>query len=393
MRMEKTEIVKVFLSKGYQLDSESLLFFEKNPDKIQNFLENVGELKLKDYIIKADNLGSLLNKNKIEVIKTVNVAHSPVSVADLSKNLDIRFQKLSEILDKKTELVNLISINKISDKTKHFSLIGLIKEKDQIEQNILVEDKTGQLTVHVENSENFAQMVVGEVAGLICQRNDGRVEVVETVWPDIPLKMEIAKSESNIFLIFLSDLYLIKDPEILEKILVELKKFKDDTLFTFILGDLDSDKELIDDFFKKLPKNSFNVFLHNENDFKSDKESLFLKGPSFVKLGQILIFISDGPFFSYYKNFWKSQPSEKIILNLLKKRHLNPSLDFNNKIYNEEDLVISDIPDIIAVGSFDGAGSLNYKGTTIVANGKSENSLTFWIVNLKTRETIKTTLS
>src|SRR5439155_21807325 len=41
--IEKSEIIKIFMNKGHQLDSESLNYFLENPERLKPFLESIAK--------------------------------------------------------------------------------------------------------------------------------------------------------------------------------------------------------------------------------------------------------------------------------------------------------------------------------------------------------------
>jgi DNA polymerase II small subunit/DNA polymerase delta subunit B len=108
--------------------------------------------------------------------------------------------------------------------------------------------------------------------------------------------------------------------------------------------------------------------------------------PVFLNIeDKIKLLLCDGKKLSSYKGVL-GEKTEEIMLNLLKKRHLDPVFSIEKIIY--EDLFTIDvIPDIFLSFDFGAPGLINYKGTTIISYGDSEQM--FWIVNLKTRENLK----
>jgi DNA polymerase II small subunit/DNA polymerase delta subunit B len=115
-----------------------------------------------------------------------------------------------------------------------------------------------------------------------------------------------------------------------------------------------------------------------------------ISSPTLMKIeNTILILACNGELFSEYKKIWKDKSSENIILNLLKKRHLSPIFNLNKKIYDDDIYTVDIVPDIFVSSNFDKPGYMNYKGTTIISNGSFLLEPIYWLINLKTRETIK----
>ena len=69
--MDQQEIVKLFLNKGFQLDSSSLDFFSQDPNKINSFLEEIDKTSEKPSTITFNFVKSILKeKPQIQVLKT-----------------------------------------------------------------------------------------------------------------------------------------------------------------------------------------------------------------------------------------------------------------------------------------------------------------------------------
>jgi DNA polymerase II small subunit/DNA polymerase delta subunit B len=74
----------------------------------------------------------------------------------------------------------------------------------------------------------------------------------------------------------------------------------------------------------------------------------------------------------------------------LRKRHLDPVFSMEKAIL-EDFLLIDPVPDIFVSFNSKSSGLVNYKGVTIISCGSSEQIC--WIVNLKTRESLKIDLT
>ncbi|RLI97728.1 MAG: hypothetical protein DRP00_03585, partial [Candidatus Aenigmatarchaeota archaeon] len=121
--MEKKEIIKIFLERGTQLDKKSLDFFSTDENRVQEFLDKAKGLELPP-ILSLDFVRKVLAERKvrINIIKTFQKRREEVSVSDISSVLNKRYEKISSLLGRRLELVNLISINKIGPRTRKFSI-------------------------------------------------------------------------------------------------------------------------------------------------------------------------------------------------------------------------------------------------------------------------------
>lgn len=383
--MERSEIIKFFLNSGYQLDPKSLQFFEKNPDQMVNFLEKIKTLNVP--MITFDFVEKLLKPTGLKILRDFSQQKKVHTVEDYTNFFSKRYDQIKKFLVKKPDLTDLVSINRITDRIKKFSLIVLVKETSSEGYLAVVEDGTGELKISFDKKvEDFSLIVPDEVIGLVCKKQGFEVYADKIVWPDIPLKKQVAKSSDDIFCLFISDFHMDSKEfkkQSYENFLNWLEKAEYKDLFIFILGDVSSNKKHLNNLFGRLSKyNKF--FLRGEVDPFFDDT---LNNPSLVEIQGVTIFLSHDDVFSEYATKWTNLPPEKIFLNLIKKRHLNPI--FNNKIYDEDPYFLNVVPDIFVSGHFHLPGIVNYKGITIISNGSFITQPIFWLINLRTRETFK----
>jgi DNA polymerase II small subunit len=392
--MDQQEIVKLFLSKGLQLDSSSLDFFSQEPSKINPFLEEIEKTSEKPSTISLNLVKSILKeKPRIQIAKTFPQEQKKITTEKAIQFFIGRYEKIKKILNGRMDLVNLVSINKISSKSKKFSVIAMIKEKISDTSSIVVEDLTGELVVRFQEkiSNTIKEIVLDEVVGLVCESGSEGIEVSNVVWPDLPLRRDINKTKEDIFCLFISDLHMTNPQfkrESYEKFFNWASQTNYKNFYIFVLGGVSSKKEDLEDFFSRLPKDSEKVFLRADAD-PDFQEEFNITNPSLIRIEDITLMLCHGKFIEKYSNIWPDLPAEKIMLNLLRKRHLNPTFNSNTKIFDQDYFVIDTVPDIFVSGHFHNPGILNYKGTTIISNGSFITQPIFWIVNLKTRETFK----
>lgn len=383
--MKRSEIIKIFLNSGYQLDLKALELLEKNPENIQYVLEKMKPLKIST--ITSDLVENISRPVDIKVLKNFSYQVGTYTIEDYTRFLNKRYENLKQIISKRIELVNPISINKISDITEKFSLIALVKEKNMEDNSITIEDGTGELIVFFNEGTDFNLVVLDEVVGIVCERKYDKVFADKIIWPDVPLSKEIARSTDEIYCLFISDFHMDSkqfNEESYKKFLDWIKSTNYKKFFIFVLGDISSNEDDIQKFSIDLSKFD-KFFLKGEIDiptFTSYRNSL-------IEIQGVKIFISHGDIFSNYSNIWNELSPENIFLNLIKKRHLDPTFDFSKKIYEEDPYFLDIVPDIFVSGHFHLPGILNYKGITIISNGSFISEPIFWLINLKTRETFK----
>jgi len=392
--MEKNDILQIFLTAGYQLNPDALNYFEKNPNEVKRFLD-LASGRLENPTITQGTIDNILANvsHEVKVVKTFASRKGQESVEDLSNKLSKRYEKISEMMSKKPELTNLISINRIKADAKKFSVIGMLKEVNKGDRSLVVEDPTGSIPIYVseEADEDFKYLVEDEVVGLVCDNEDSSENrATKIVFPDIPLSTQIKTSKEDIMCIFISDIHFDDSgfmEHSLEKLGEYLKKIKKDTI-VFVLGDVSKNREKIKKFTEIIPKNFSTIFLKGELVKKSDD---WLPDPVIVDVNGVKIFLSHGNRFKKYFEKFKISP-EKMLLQLIKKRHLSPTVGYN-KDFEDEKLLLDDVPDIFVIGHYHDPKIMNYKGVTLISLGSFVSQPIFWAVNLKTRETIKIDLT
>lgn len=393
--MERSDIVRKFLIEGYQLATDALEYFEKNPEKTQTFLDLIKGRSDKPTVTKKlieEVLGGI--SPKVKVVRSFRAKRKEISAADVADNFTKRYQKLSELISKKPDLENLISINRIPETTDNkFSIIAMVREINPGDRTIVVEDLTGSTSIYIsdEAAGDYSYLVEDEVIGLVCDMEDfGSKRATKIVFPDIPLPTKIATSSSDILCMFLSDIH-IDEPGFLsrsfEKLGDYLKKIKSDTI-VFILGDVSSNEEKVKKFREMFPKNFSIMVLKGDVDEEKDD---YLPDPVELEIGGVKIFLTHGEMFQKYFERFKISP-ENLMLQIVKKRHLSPSFK-SNPTLDEEKLFLDEVPDIFVTGHFHDPRILNYKGVTLISLGSFITQPIFWSINLKTRETIKIDLT
>lgn len=394
--MEKEEIIDLFLKKGIQLDSDSLEWFYRKQGKIREMLEKIDKKEPKPKTITTETIQFFLKepKTNIELVKGPVCKKRKTTTQDYVRYLSNRYEKISNLLVKKLSLLNLMSLGKITQKIRNFSVIGMVKDKDNGEKTAIIEDPTGELKIsfNEKNLKDFNEIVLDEVLGAICEKR-GIVKAKKIVWPDVPLRKNVNKTKQDVFCLFLSDLH-INDKKAnknsYEKFLNWVNKTKYTSFYIFVLGDISSEKKDITDFFYNLPKNAFKVFVKGEIDPDTTIWDLILPNPSFIRVeNNILALLCHGEFLTNYTDVWKGFTPATVMQTLLKKRHINPTFRANTKIYENDPFLVDIVPDIFVSGHTHKPSLLNYKGVSIMTTGSFITTPIFWLVNLRTRETIK----
>lgn len=339
--MKKTEIIKIFREKGFLLEPKLLNFLSKNAEKIDFLLSLIDKKHIKQKILSLQLLEVPEKEIEFKVLKEFK-KQKEFTTNNILKYIVSRYQKLREILSKRMELVKLTSINKISPRLKKFSIIGMVREKDHDTNSLILEDLTGEIEIKVKN---FDSLVEDEVIGVFCERVGDRIHARKIIFPEIPTYRKVVRSENEIEVLFTV-------PKLFSKI--KLRKLTFPNRKVIVLG-------------KTRKSTKLDII-----DFS------LVEDPSLIEIDGVKILLTRGGFFKIYEEEFNISRMDAVI-QLLRKRHLNPKI--NPKTFDDNFFFLDVIPDIIA---FEGRTSefKNYKGVTLISC--SEDSMIS--VNLKTRD-------
>ena len=184
--MEKAEVLRLFLGKGYQIDVESLNYFSKNEKQLQKFLSEM-ELQKFPSTITKDFIDSFLQSD-VEIF-SATVEKKQLTAEEIAKILMQKFAIIKRILITHLDLINLLSVSKISQKTKKFSLIGIVSRIDDASGTITVADDTGETDLRIEK-KLLDDILANDVLGFICEY-DEVIKVRNVIFPDVPLRRNI----------------------------------------------------------------------------------------------------------------------------------------------------------------------------------------------------------
>ena len=377
--MEKSQLIKKFLSEGFQLDSSAIDFLLKNSEKINEIINKLKQTNT--LVVTLDVLKNIFpEKTKIEVLKEYKPKKS-FTIEDLTEFFLNRYYQIKEFLSKRIELVNLISIKKITTKTTKFSIIAMVKKISP--NKIFVEDNTGSLELSLKEGDKF-YLTEDEVLGIVVRKQNEEFYVENIYFPDFSLKKpSYTSNEINCF--FIPAVRLRE---------FSLKNFLDDirkdnnVFFVFI------DNEKLSEIkgkLENLPKENTFLFFSPDSESFSRNEVGFeaYYYPCAIKIDNLILFFYPGYFLENYSKYW-NLTEEQTFLNLIKKRHLNPNFKFSKKIFQEDPFLLNLDPDIIYVNNSNQTNEINYKSRTFIFTGKADPII--YKINLKTREKFKITL-
>ncbi|MBR9704921.1 hypothetical protein GOV12_05905 [Candidatus Pacearchaeota archaeon] len=256
-------ILKIFIEKGFLLDKEMLEFLSELKDEdvaheIINKIAIVSKQKLitkslvdqnfekiKPILFELDgDKKKLVDKFFVNVsisvevkkeivysqepevdkeseIRPIKVISSPVNLAqklvvrDFVRHFRSRYKFLKELLQQKTELDNLTSIDKINSNKRFFSIIGIVTSKKTTKaKNILldVEDLTGKVKLLINQTkeevyEKSKEILLDDVIGFKCSGSSDFLFCNDLFYPDSHVK-EKHRSDRECYTLFISDLHI-----------------------------------------------------------------------------------------------------------------------------------------------------------------------------------------
>ncbi len=251
---EKKKAVEVLINNNFMVDNEILLKLEKQ-ETLQEILAlppETTEQEIKDILFPPSK--------DVKIIKSYKEVGRKRKVDDFIAYFNTRYQRLKEILQKKQELQEAISIKRVLDKTEkeNITIIGMVYEKNLTKNNnimLTLEDPTGRINVVVNNRKSdlfrIAQdCVCDEVIGLVGACGSNVIFANSIVLPEIPPTKELKKGPNDCYAVFTGDQHVGADQFLREKFdnfiawlncevgSEEQKEIAKKTKYLFLVGDL-----------------------------------------------------------------------------------------------------------------------------------------------------------
>lgn len=207
---EKKKAVEILIKNNFLVDKTIL---EKLEDEaiLANILkldENTDESKIRELIFPKQ-------KSTVKIIKSYKEEGRKRAVGDFVSHFNTRYTKIKEILQKKQNMQDAISIKRIEGKTERepVTIIGMIYERSVTKnENIMftVEDPTGRTKVLVNKNKqdiyNIAKdCVCDEVIGVSGVTGDKIIFADNITLPDVPPTNELKKGPEDIYVVFTGD--------------------------------------------------------------------------------------------------------------------------------------------------------------------------------------------
>ena len=356
-------------------------------------------------------------------------------IKDLSSYFNSRYNKLKEMLTKKTELRDNSLIKDAENINEVVKIIGMVTDIRYTKNNhklIELEDETGSTTVliHNENHQIFElaeRIVKDEVVGVIGSRKGSLIIASDLINPGVP---RIEEKRMNFSTVFISDTH-IGSSTFLEDAFTkftrwingdygdnEQREIANNIKYVVIAGDIvdgigvypSQDKELtIKDIYLQYEEASrllgelshIKIIIAPGNhdaarlaepqpaipeDYAKDlyklKNAEFIGNPALISLDGVKVLIYHGRSFDDLAMTVKGlshQQSDVIMKELLEKRHLAPIYGERTPLASEieDHLVIEEIPDIFHTGHVHINSYNKYKGIHLINSGTFQSQTEF----------------
>ncbi len=211
---ENLEKIRPFL---FGLDNEKKKLVDKYFVNLSISLEIKKETSLEN---KKENEEPNLNelgkekKNFVKILSSPITTSQKIEVGDFIKHFRNRYNLMKKILQEKSELNNLISIDKITG-SRDFSIIGIITNK-QITKNkniiLDVEDLTGNTKLlitknKIEVYEKSKEILLDDIIGFKCSGSKDFLYINDFFYPDCYLK-DKERTKDDIYVLFISDIHV-----------------------------------------------------------------------------------------------------------------------------------------------------------------------------------------
>src|SRR3989344_4505478 len=420
------------LSVNWDEIERARVFLEKGRSRIEydNFLELINVKK----IVKEEQA----LKSSVKIIKDYIKPDKKIDLQDFVEYFRNRYKVLRDILEKRQELRDVISINKVLNKKdkEKATIIGIVMNKEITKNSNFIfdiEDLTGRIKVIVGKNDfelynTCKEVSLDEVIGIVGSFSKGVLFGRRVVFPDIPLTKELKKSPDECYLICTSDIHvgsrLFYKEDFLnfiewvngnvgeEKQKEIARKIKYITMTGDLVagiglcpGDHDSvrvsepqpilDKEFAPELFEIenviLVTNPGFINLHSSGDF-SGFDVILYHGKSFVYYADNIE--------SIRSNGWTSR-GDLIMKYLLQRRHLSPTHTATLYVPDAKNdfLIIDNIPDFIITGHLHQISNIVYRNVSLIGcgcwegltpyqekTGSKTDTAKVTLINLKSRE-------
>jgi len=190
--MNEHSHLKNLINLGFLVDEKIIDRIEELNE--EEFFKLVEKLKKENYFIVNEEVLKSLLASEVKILKSFKKSDS-FAVYDVVKILNNRYTFLQDILLKKIELANIVSINKCGN--GNVSVIGLIKEKEEKIDNfiIVLEDSTGEIQASV-GKKIGEKLSLDDVVAVSGKISNNILIADKILFPEVSLKPVVYSKES-----------------------------------------------------------------------------------------------------------------------------------------------------------------------------------------------------
>ncbi|MFH1424547.1 MAG: DNA-directed DNA polymerase II small subunit [archaeon] len=455
----KKEILLKFLGHNIQVSKDALdaLLADKNPTEKAD--EVLTRIKGKEKLLLVAHLKKSTRQcqAEVKVLKTYS-GNTPISNAqDISAFFTSRYNHFKKVFHGRlNNLVSLSHLKKLNNEKA--STIAMVSSKTTTPKgNIILEleDPTGVFKAIATSEDAIKKataVIRDEVIGVSGSTGTDILFIDDIVWPEVPIKNVRKETSETIYAAFLSDTHIGSKKFMRQEFKKLLQWFNSDneiaknTRYVFLAGDIvegvgvypkqEAELEYTDIreqykqaamLLSKLPEHMHLIISPGNHDFVrlaqpqpalcpeicaplyALKNTTMVSNPSLVNIhgfdnGGINVLMYHGVSIDAMVSATPllkdgyAHP-EKVMLSLLKRRHLSPPYESGLIAGGIDSLVIDETPDVFHVGHVHSNGAAEYRGITLINSGTWQAQTDFQklvghdptpaqlpVLNLKTRE-------
>ncbi|MCK4634704.1 MAG: hypothetical protein KAT37_02410 [Candidatus Aenigmarchaeota archaeon] len=332
-------LIEEFLEKG-------ILLSPKVKAKIKESEVNELLAKFDDKdVVLTERIFSLIKTDNVKVVNEYKKGDEIKRIRNFVDFYNERFEFLRDILKKKLNVEKITSINKLNN--GDVTAIGMVKDKK--EDGFALEDPTGSVFCISDK-----KILEDEVVAIKGKFEKKKLHEEKIFYPDIPLSKKVNTTKDNCPVLFTKKLSSH----------ISQKYSYVPYIFTF-----ESEPGISN-------KQKYGIVIKKGN-VEKDNKRLELNLPFVVEAGDIRILVFEMEHMDDIKKKLNIDDEKKVVISLLKRRHLLPFVYMDNDPY-----LIKKIPDIIFFTGGKESFFLNYKGVSVISVSNEKS----FLVNLKTRD-------
>ncbi len=228
--MNEHSHLKNLINLGFLVD-------DRMTEKIENlneedFFKLIEGLNKESIFIVNESVLKTIVSDEVKVLSSFKRMES-YNIQDYVRGLNERYVFLQNMLMKKVELANIVSINKCTEGS--VSIIGMAKEKEEKGDKFIVvlEDPTGEAQVSMQKKLG-ERISLDDVIAVSGEMNNRVLNAEKIIFPDVPLKPVVFSNDSIRVAFTDRDVkadYIVYDNKIKDKIKKKEIEIKSPSIF------------------------------------------------------------------------------------------------------------------------------------------------------------------